>query len=157
MWSSWRHAAIVVPVALAGYLAVLDFVDLFPLNDLSVVTTRERVLGVVVNELPLLLVAAAVASTRWALRAGAVVVSALFFIGHVAAWWIPYVLGASAAEVQEHAVRYGRTLTFLPGIADHPTPNTAHVIVGILALATLLCTAMAVRTPEPQRRVPSPV
>ena len=130
---------------------MVDFIDLFPWNDLSVVTTQERVLGILVNELPLVLIAAAFAQSRRVIRVLAVLASALFVVGHIAAWWIPYLFGTSAGVTEEHVRRYGQTVTFLPPIDDHPIPNAAHVVVGVITLATLICTVMATLTPRTQK------
>ena len=142
----WSSGAVLAPLTLAGYLLVLDFIDLSPWNDLSVVTRREQVLGSLVNELPLLLIAGAFLQPGRALRMLGVGISVLFFLGHIAAWWVPYLWGASAEAVQEQVRRYGETVTFLPGIDGRPAPNAAHIVVGALALATVICTLMAVVT-----------
>ncbi len=153
----WTTAAVVAPLALLVYLLLLDFVDLFPWNDLSVVTVREQVLGILINDLIILLIAAAFMQSRRVLQFLAVLASALFVLGHIVTWWIPYFFGTSSAAMQEHAYLYGRTTTFLPPIQDHPRPNAAHVVVGVLALATLICTTMAIIVTREQKTTHSPV
>ncbi len=143
MKSRWRVAAIVAPAVLLGYELVLDFVDLFPWNDLSAFTPEEQLLGMMVNHLPLLLIAAAFVQSRPVFQLVAVATSWLYFLGHIAAWWFPYFVGASAETMQESARLYRRTVTFLPAILDHPIPNAAHVVLGLLVFVTGLCATMA--------------
>ena len=151
MKRGWTTAAVVVPLTLLAYLLVLDFVDLFPWNDLSAVGVREQVLGLLVNDLIVLLIATAFMQARHVFHLLAVLASWLFLLGHVVAWWIPYLYGSSTQAIQEHARYYSRTMTFLPPIQDHPTPNAAHVVVGVLALGMVLCTTMAMIVTRKQK------
>ena len=63
----------------------------------------KQLLGILVNDLIVLLIAAAFIQSRHALQVLAGLASALFTLGHIAAWWIPYFFGASMPVLQEYA------------------------------------------------------
>jgi hypothetical protein len=62
----------------------------------------------------------------------------VIFLGELLAWWIPYFFRAEPQRAARYQVMFGDTHSFLPrrnGIA----PNTAHVLLHLATLATLVC------------------
>jgi hypothetical protein len=62
----------------------------------------------------------------------------VIFLGELLAWWIPYFFRAEPQRAARYQVMFGNTHSFLPrrnGIA----PNTAHVLLHLATLATLVC------------------
>lgn len=64
----------------------------------------------------------------------------------VVGWWIPYVRGASDGHMRFYQNHWARTWRFLPPIGDHPVPNTAHVGLQALILASLMITIVGLTT-----------
>jgi hypothetical protein len=61
----------------------------------------------------------------------------ILFIGEIQAWWNPYLIKADPKRAERYQRMFGNTHTFLPtrnGIA----PNTAHVLLHLVTVATLL-------------------
>ena len=61
----------------------------------------------------------------------------VLFVGQLRAWWLPYLLRPEAGRAARYREIFGRTHSFLPprrGIV----PNTAHVLLHLATLATLL-------------------
>ena len=61
----------------------------------------------------------------------------ILFVGQLRAWWLPYLLRPEPERAVRYQRMFGRTHAFLPprhGIV----PNTAHVLLHLATLATLL-------------------
>ena len=74
--------------------------------------------------------------SRWPLR-WLWITYGILFVGQLRAWWLPYLFRHEAARAARYQVMFGRTHSFLPprhGIV----PNTAHVLLHLSSLATLL-------------------
>jgi hypothetical protein len=89
----WRVLAIVVPLILLAYLAVIDFADLFPWNDIAAVPRRERAREAALNYPPLLIAAIGFALDNDLMRIVALVMVCAYTIGNALAWWVPYLIG----------------------------------------------------------------
>jgi hypothetical protein len=62
----------------------------------------------------------------------------VIFLGELSAWWIPYFFRAEPQRAARYQIMFGNTHSFLPqrnGIG----PNTAHVLLHLATLATLVC------------------
>jgi hypothetical protein len=62
----------------------------------------------------------------------------VIFAGELLAWWIPYLFRAEPQRAARYQIMFGNTHSFLSqrnGIA----PNTAHVLLHIATLGTLVC------------------
>jgi hypothetical protein len=135
--------AIVIPFVWLGWLALTDWVPMFPLNDLRSDNVRERVLAACVNyPFPLLIAAGITLGRPWSLIA-ATAVCALIVAGHVRSWWLPY-FGLSTADQREVYQReYARTLKILPAQGHDVVIDVQHLVVGALSLIMLATTLVA--------------
>jgi hypothetical protein len=132
--------AAALALGLAGYLIVTDWIDLAPWNNVEDMPTRQKVLISLANYTPLLFIAFAISQANVVFVLLAVIVGGIDLIMHVAYWWLPYIRGATAEHVQEHARMFGGTTSFLPAIGDHSIPNAQHVVVGLLMVAMVAAT-----------------
>lgn len=135
--------AVVVPLLWLGWLALIDWVPMYPLNDLRPDNHRRRLLAAAVNYPIPLLIAAGVAWQRpWSLVV-AVALCVLCLAGHLVNWWLPYV-GISSASLREDYQRdYARTLKLLPTEGRAVTIDAQHLVVGLLTIAMLATTLLA--------------
>jgi hypothetical protein len=65
----------------------------------------------------------------------------ILFVGEIRAWWIPYLFKADPDRAARYQRMFGNTHNFLPprhGI----TPNTAHVLLHLATVATLVVLAL---------------
>ncbi|RJL35466.1 hypothetical protein [Bailinhaonella thermotolerans] len=135
--------AVVLPLVWLAWLALIDWVPMFPLNDLTPGNLRARVLAAVINyPFPLLIAAGVALHETWSLIA-ALVLCAMTFAGHLASWWVPYFGLSSAAQREVYARDYSRTLKILPTAGRAVVPDVQHMVVGVLTLA-MLGTTLAV-------------
>jgi hypothetical protein len=65
----------------------------------------------------------------------------LLFIGQLRAWWIPYLISTEPERAERYRAMFGRTHAFLPK-RNGVVPNTAHVLLHVATLATLVVLAL---------------
>lgn len=129
---NWSLIAVASALLLLAYLAVIDFVDLFPWNDIHAIPLRERIRDACLNYIPLLIIALGAWQQQRALLIVALVLSCLYVIGHLGSWWVPYLFGATEFQRTEYEKSFARTLKVLPAIGDHSVPDAEHLVVGLL-------------------------
>jgi hypothetical protein len=142
---SWRTAAIGALLLFYAYWAITEWVDLFPWNDVSKSKRSDQVKGTVVYSSAVALLTLGIAAGyRWvaALAAG---LMALLLIFELANWWLPYLFGVHAWEIDRevYARQFSRTLRFLPRIGDRNVPDAQHVVLNLVTLAAAVAAAMA--------------
>lgn len=140
---NWIRLAIAPPLLLFAYQLVLDWVNLFPWNDLAAKSARTRALEFVLNYSPLLLIAYAFWRPSRVSELYGLLGSVAYLLGHLNAWWRPYLLGATPREQAEYQAQFARTHKFLPARRDHPVPDAAHIGVGLLCLLLVLGSGLA--------------
>lgn len=140
-------AAIVLVILADLYFVITTLVDLRPLNNVTQATPRERCIEVLVNApvmlLPaILLTIAGVLTLPWLAYVGSSL-ELLIFLGGVALWWLPYLLGVTVpwatagtgtTWAELHARTYAHTVIVLPRIGTRPRPNLEHMILHTLVL-----------------------
>ena len=135
---NWSMIATLLALTLAIYLAVTDWVNLAPWNNVEDLPVRQKLLISLANYTPLLFIGYACIQQSRILISLALVIGIIDLLMHVAYWWIPYFRGVTEQQKQEHIKLFGGTTTFLPPISDNPIPNAQHVVVGILMLAMVV-------------------
>lgn len=140
---NWQTAALLAPLIFLGYQFLIDFIPMPPWNDTSTRTVKHRLLEVLFNYSPLLLIAygfSQTSRTGWLISA---IGATLYFIGHLNAWWRPYFFGASAREMEEYKTHFSRTFKFLPARGENPIPDAEHVVIGLICIGMVVCAWMA--------------
>jgi hypothetical protein len=132
-------AAVATQLVAAGYLQLVEWVDLFPWNDLSKGNAQER-LDVIL--LVAQLVVAACFYRRWlvAMCIGWVAYAGWLYL-QVVSWWKPYLLVGRSVGPNWY---FARTYKFLPQIGERPTPDADHIVLQLLLLAVLITGAVAI-------------
>ncbi|WP_438309755.1 hypothetical protein ACSHWO_01840 [Streptomyces sp. HUAS TT3] len=129
------HAfAVAMPLVWLVWLALTEWVPVFPLNDLRPDNRRERLGDVAVSYPIPLLISAGIAAGHGASRVVALVLSRLVLAGHVASWWLPYYGVSTQAQRDSYARDYARTLKVLPTQGRSVVPDVQHMVVGLLTL-----------------------
>jgi hypothetical protein len=138
--------AVLVPLLWLGWLALIDWVPLFPLNDLRPDNRRDRRVAAAVNyPVPLLIAGGIALGQRWSAWA-ALVLCGLCLAGHVANWWLPYAGLSTAGQREAYARDYARTWKLLPERGRTVVIDVQHMVVGALTLlmcATTLAATLA--------------
>ncbi|GAC1369416.1 MAG: hypothetical protein NVS2B12_27880 [Ktedonobacteraceae bacterium] len=142
----WTATATIAPLTLIFYLFIVDWINLFPWNNVSALPLQEKLLNSLVNYMPLLFVSVAFLKRDHGLMLGALIIVLLYVILHVVSRWLPYFFGASEAQRREHQRLFGKTITILPPIKNNPIPNVEHMIAGIYMVILLVSTGSAIAT-----------
>lgn len=132
----------VFPLLLLLYQVIIDFVDLFPFNDIKAKDKRLRKLEVLGNYPPLIIIALCFNfNTSWSVWVGFVLTSIILMM-HFFAWWMPYLTGYPNGVQGDYEKYFSRTYKFLPKIKDHIVPDAEHIGIGVLLVATFVVQAL---------------
>jgi hypothetical protein len=120
-----------------AYFTFTHWVLMPPFNDLRhenkpVIATMQVVLGI--------LAVGTLLGDPWAIWTAAVAYTVVF-ASHLVEWWIPYLTGWPAAALQRPKQE---TSTYLPARGERPVPDYLHTGIGILVLASLITSWLAV-------------
>ncbi|WP_026923705.1 hypothetical protein [Glycomyces arizonensis] len=139
--------AVVLPLIWLAWLALIDWVPMPPLNDLTPDNRRSRLLAAVINyPFPLLVSGGVALGETWSLIAAAAL-CCLTLAGHLLSWWLPYFGLGSASQREVYERDYARTLKILPAEGHDVVPDVQHLVVGALTLAMLATTLTVTLSP----------
>ncbi len=143
--------AVAIQILAAGYLQLVEWVDLFPWNDLSKGNAQEKL------DIAILACQALVAFWYFRQRLSLMVVGwlayAVWLYLQIDSWWRPYLFGGRSVGPNWY---FAKTYKFLPQIGERPTPDADHVVLQILLVAVLISAAIAIWRTARARRVTSP-
>src|SRR5690625_3756095 len=130
--------AITLQVLLFIYFEVTTLINLFPWNDLSKYSYRERVVEAAVNGITIIIgFALFITKVMW-LMAISVAFWFVFLLMQLMTWWMPYLTGKHLKqfprELYDSHLR--ETLKILPPIKNHIIPDAQHNVLQVLSLAT---------------------
>ena len=132
--------AVLMPLLWLGWLVLIDWVPLFPLNDLRADNARQRLIAAAANYPVPLLIAGAIALHRtWSLAA-ALALCLLCLAGHLWSWWVPYLGFGTAAQREVYERDYRRTWKILPTTGRAVVIDVQHMVVGLGTLAMIATT-----------------
>lgn len=126
-----------LPLVFLLYQIIIDFVDLFPFNDVHVRDKRLRKFEVLGNYPPLLIISACFYFGGKAAWFGLGMTS-IIMIMHLFAWWFPYFFGFPKSVRSDYEKYFARTLKILPPIKNHIVPDVEHIGVGVILTITLI-------------------
>ncbi len=132
-------AAAVCQLVAAGYLQLVEWVDLFPWNDLSKGNQQERLdIAILAYQL---LVGFWFARQRLGLMCVGWAAYAVWLYLQIVSWWRPYLFGTWAVGPNWY---FAKTYKFLPQIGERPTPDADHIVLQLLLVAVLVTGAIAI-------------
>jgi len=138
----WMISAVTTPLALAVYLFIIDWVDLFPWNNVRAVPARQKLLLSLANYLLLFFIAWAYLIGIQVLMVSAfMLIIVCYGIFYIVSWWVPYFFGLSEKQQRAYEQKFAGTVTILPRIGKHPVPNVERMIAGGL-IALMLVSAL---------------
>jgi hypothetical protein len=149
MRTNWYRWALISQIALFAYYQVIEWVSLFPWNDIRGGNGQET-LDLVVAGVMVGLIAVTAFRLRWATALAALLYGYWLWL-QIDSWWVPYVRGASPQWRRVYQANFGATIKFLPSANEHLAPDACHVVLQILiscALATTLLAAFRLRRRE---------
>ncbi|MGW4642019.1 hypothetical protein ACWEN6_26125 [Sphaerisporangium sp. NPDC004334] len=138
--------AIIVPLVWLAWLAVTEWVPMFPLNDLAPGNVGRRLAAAAINyPFPLLIAAGVALHQTWSLVT-ATLLCYVIMVGHLWNWWVPYFCAATPAQLETYQRDYTRTLKLLRTDGHDVVIDVQHMVVGALSLLMLATTLAATLT-----------
>jgi len=148
-----KYVSLTCSLLITLFLLLHDWVNIYPLNDLETFnehcSLRNKILMTVVNT-PFFIVYTFILLYYWSTpfsfyaKAYLIVCNALFSMGIIFSWWLPYLFGFPIAQVKDLHKTHGTTHTFLPPIGNNPIPNTLHVIFHTIFVVNIIATSMLI-------------
>lgn len=136
--TSIHVVAFALPLLFLAYQMSIDFINLFPFNDIHSRDKRLRKYEVLGNYPPLIIIAACFFVNNGIAHWVGFVMTSIIMVMHLFAWWIPYLTGYPNQVRADYEKYFSRTFKFLPAIKNHIIPDAEHVGVGILLVTTLV-------------------
>ena len=137
--------AIVMQVLLFIYFEITTLVNLFPWNDLSKYSTREKVIEATTNGVVIITgIVLFLTKVNW-LMTISVIIWFIFLFMQLLVWWMPYLTGKHLKQFPRelYDTHFQRTVKFLPRVKNHIIPDAQHIVLQTLSMATLvMCVAV---------------
>jgi hypothetical protein len=146
---SGKHSvrfAVATQLLCLAYLQFIEWVPVFPWNDLSHGNAQE-VLDIVLVTAQVGVAVAFAMRRRPAMAAGVAGYLAWFLL-QLDSWWRPYLVGGRIVGPRWY---FARTYKFLPQIGQRPTPDAAHIVLQILLLLVIIAGVRAWRATRPAK------
>jgi hypothetical protein len=141
MSRDWTHASLVLQGALFGYYQIIEWVNLFPWNDIRR-GNGQASLDLIVAAVLSILILVTWFRLRW-LMVVAVGLYGLWAWLQIDSWWLPYFQGASPAWKRTYERFFAETIRFLPSDGMHLAPDACHITLQALIVAAFLATSVA--------------
>ena len=135
-----KHAAIAVAVV-GSYLQLVEWIDLFPWNDLRNGNGQET-LDLILGGATLLIVI----FLWFGGRSAAITAScgmAIWLSLQIMSWWIPYFRGASEGWYRLYERWFSETIELFPQTEVNLPPDANHFVLQILILCALVASLRA--------------
>ncbi|MGC9667545.1 hypothetical protein ACNTMW_13425 [Planosporangium sp. 12N6] len=124
-------------LTLTGYFALTHWVPMGRFNDLS---GEHQTVNAAMQTAMAALAIGTFLDARYAIWIAAVYYT-LWMIGHLMSWWVPYLTGWPHSSTRD---KYPTGIPVLPARGNRPTPDLLHTILGLLSVAALATTWLAV-------------
>ncbi len=137
----WTRVSLVSQIALLVYLELIEWVNLFPWNDVRRGNGQAGV-DFVIGAVMAAAILATVRRLRWGMAVAAALYAAWFWL-QIDTWWIGYLRGAAPGWKRTYARLFSQTIHVLPATGDHLPPDACHLLLQLLILAALISTGLA--------------
>ncbi|MBD8006611.1 hypothetical protein [Bacillus norwichensis] len=141
----YYNIAIVLQILLFFYFEVTTLLNLFPWNDLSKYTRKEKFTEAITNGLFILLCIGLFATkVKW-LMAISVMFYLIFLIMQILTWWMPYCTGIHLKQFPKslYESHFKDTIKWLPPMKDHIIPDAQHNVLQLLSMITLIASSIS--------------
>jgi hypothetical protein len=141
----WMISAVTTPLALAVYLFTIDWIDLFPGNNVRTVPVRQKLLLGLIHYPLLFFIAWAFLIGIHVLMVSAFVIIIVFYgMLYIVSWWVPSFFGLSGKLQREYEQKFVGTIT-IPLIGKRLLPEVERMIAGALIVLMFVSAMQAMR------------
>ena len=142
MGNDWTHRSLFIQGTLFAYYQIIEWVNLFPWNDIRR-GNGQATLDLIVAAVLGIFIVATWRRLRWVMAVG-VGLYGLWAWLQIDSWWVPYLRAASPAWKRTYDRFFGETIKCLPSDGIHLPPDACHVMLQLLILAALSTSVLAV-------------
>lgn len=138
--------AVILQLLLLLYFEAITLLNLYPWNDLSKYTFKEKVIEATVNGAIIIFNAGLFTTkVKWLMMIS-IVFWFLFLLMQLLTWWMPYVTGKHLKQFPRtlYDTHFKETIKLLPPIKDHIIPDAQHNVLQFLTLITFIVSVMSV-------------
>lgn len=138
--------AVILQLLLLLYFEAITLLNLYPWNDLSKYTFKEKVIEATVNGAIIIFNAGLFTTkVKWLMMIS-IVFWFLFLLMQLLTWWMPYVTGKHLKQFRRtlYDTHFKETIKLLPPIKDHIIPDAQHNVLQFLTLITFIVSVMSV-------------
>jgi len=138
----WPRWSLLSQGILFAYYQLIEWVDLFPWNDIRR-GNGQATLDLVVAGIMLVLILVTIRRVWWAMGIASALYGLWLYL-QIQSWWLPYLQGASPGWKRVYGRFFGETVKFLPTVGDHLAPDACHIVLQLLIVSALVTTGLAV-------------
>jgi hypothetical protein len=140
---NWITASIISQITLFIYFQIVEWVNLFPWNDMSK-DKPQRPLDLVFGVIQLILIYCLFKQV-WRLVGIGLMLYTIWLFLQIISWWTPYLWRASEKQSWSYKRYFSKTykFKFLPPIGSHPIPDANHIVLQLLVLIVVIATGFA--------------
>lgn len=137
--------AVTLQVLLLIYFESITLVNLYPWNDLSNYTFKEKVIEATTNGIVITLALGLFFTQIKGLMILSVMIWFVFLLMQLLVWWMPYVTGRHLKQfpMALYHTHFQATLKILPPIKNHIVPDAQHNVLQLISLVTFLVSTIA--------------
>jgi hypothetical protein len=129
-WMVFLKLALSLRILLFLYFEITTLVNLYPWNDLSKYSYKEKMIEATVNgAIIIFCLGLFITQIKW-IMAISVVFWLVFFLMQLLNWWMPYLTGKHLKQFPKivYDTHFKNTIKLLPPIKDHIIPDAQHNI-----------------------------
>ncbi|MBU8878762.1 hypothetical protein BGM26_07125 [Bacillus sp. FJAT-29790] len=137
--------AVGLQILLFLYFEITTLINLYPWNDLSKYSNREKIIEATANGIVIILSwALFITKIKW-LMLISVLFWFVFLLMQLLTWWMPYLTGKHLKQFPRtlYETHFKNTIKILPPIKDHIIPDAQHNVLQIISLLIIIACAIA--------------
>lgn len=138
--------AFISQIILLVYFEVTTLINLYPWNDLSKYTRKEKITEATVNGITIIIGITLFISKKPVLMVIATIFWFLFLLVQLLNWWMPYITGKHLKQFPRELYdsHFQDTLKILPPIKEHIIPDAQHNVLQLLSLEVFIVSLLAI-------------
>lgn len=138
--------ALALQILLFLYFEVTTLVHLYPWNDLSKYSFKEKVIEATTNGAMIILsIGLFITKIKW-LMIISIIFWFVFLIMQLINWWMPYLTGKHLKQFPRslYETHFKETIKILPPIKNNIVPDAQHNVLQLLTLATFIVSTLSI-------------
>lgn len=131
---------VILQVLLFFYFEMTTLINLFPWNDISKYSYKEKLFEATVNGITIIIGLALFVTKIKLLMIISTAFWFVFLLMQLLTWWMPYLTGKHLKQFPRelYDTHFQKTIKALPPIKNHIIPDAQHNVLQMISLATFV-------------------